>query len=106
MEYLPFHPVVRYLRWTRRATLRVRTVCGPSSTPKRADDRRRATHLPHEAAMQQHTVMSFVRSTRGVTTLAVIALAMSACALNKKGQGAIVGAFGNTRWTADCAYSE
>lgn len=42
--------------------------------------------------MQQHTVMSFVRSTRGATTLAVIALAMSACALNKKGQGAIVGA--------------
>lgn len=42
--------------------------------------------------MQQHTVMSFVRGTRGVTTLAVIALAMSACALNKKGQGAIVGA--------------
>jgi outer membrane protein OmpA-like peptidoglycan-associated protein len=43
--------------------------------------------------MQQHTVMSFVRSTRGVTTLAVIALSLSACSmLNKKGNGALVGA--------------
>ncbi|HEY5489637.1 MAG TPA: OmpA family protein [Gemmatimonadaceae bacterium] len=42
--------------------------------------------------MQYHNVLSFVRSARGATTLAVIALAMSACALNKKGQGAIVGA--------------
>lgn len=42
-----------------------------------------------------HTISSVFRGTRitrGVTTLAVIALAMSACALNKKGQGAIVGA--------------
>lgn len=42
--------------------------------------------------MQHHTVLSFVRTARGATTLAVIALAMSACALNKKGQGAIIGA--------------
>lgn len=42
--------------------------------------------------MQHHNMLSLVRSARGATTLAVIALAMSACALNKKGQGAIIGA--------------
>jgi outer membrane protein OmpA-like peptidoglycan-associated protein len=43
--------------------------------------------------MQHHSVLSFVRSTRGVTTFAVIALSLSACSmLNKKGNGAVIGA--------------
>ena len=43
--------------------------------------------------MKHHNVLSFVRSARGATALAVIALAMSACAsMSKKEQGAIIGA--------------
>jgi len=43
--------------------------------------------------MQHLNVLSFVRGTRGVTTLAVIALSLSACSmLNKKGNGALIGA--------------
>ena len=43
--------------------------------------------------MQHHNMLSFVRSARGATTLAVIALSLSACSmLNKKGNGALIGA--------------
>jgi outer membrane protein OmpA-like peptidoglycan-associated protein len=43
--------------------------------------------------MQHHNVLSFVRSARGVTALAVLALSLSACSsFNKKGNGALIGA--------------
>lgn len=43
--------------------------------------------------MQHHTVFSVVRGTRGTAAIIVVALAMSACSmLNKKGDGALIGA--------------